>query len=66
MPFDSLWSLRILAPAVGWSLSLSKGYTTPGSGINQVRLTYVLCKEDIQRALMILEKAIEEYNAIRR
>lgn len=45
----------MMAPASGF-------YTTPGSGVNQVRLAYVLCKEDIQRALMILEKAIEEYN----
>lgn len=44
----------MIAPAAGF-------YTTPGAGKNQVRLAYVLCKEDIQRALMILEKAIEEY-----
>ena len=47
----------MMAPAAGF-------YTTPGSGVNQVRLAYVLCKEDIQRALMILEKAIEQYNSI--
>ena len=47
----------MMAPAAGF-------YTTPPAlGKNQVRLAYVLCKEDIQRALMILEKAIEEYNA---
>ena len=45
----------MMAPAAGF-------YTTPDLGKNQVRLAYVLCKEDIQRALMILEKAIEEYN----
>lgn len=45
----------MMAPASGF-------YTTPGSGVNQVRLAYVLCKEDIQRALMILQKAIDEYN----
>ena len=44
------------APAAGF-------YTTPGSGINQVRLAYVLCKEDIQRALFVLEKALEAYNS---
>lgn len=47
----------MLAPAAGF-------YTSPEMGKNQVRLAYVLCKEDIQRALMILEKAIEQYNAI--
>lgn len=46
-----------MAPAAGF-------YTSPEMGKNQVRLAYVLCKEDIQRALMILEKAIEQYNAI--
>ena len=45
----------MMAPAAGF-------YTTPELGKNQVRLAYVLCKEDIQRALMILEKAIEKYN----
>ena len=47
----------MMAPASGF-------YTTPGAGKDQVRLAYVLCKEDLQRALMILEKAIEEYNSI--
>ena len=49
----------MMAPAAGF-------YTTPGSGVNQVRLAYVLCKEDIQRALMIMEKAIEEYNSLQK
>ena len=47
----------MMAPAAGF-------YTTPELGKNQVRLAYVLCKEDIQRALMILEKAIGEYNSL--
>ena len=47
----------MMAPASGF-------YTTPDLGKNKVRLAYVLCKEDIQRALMNLEKAIEEYNII--
>ena len=46
----------MMAPAAGF-------YTTPDLGKNQVRLAYVFCKEDIQRALMILEKAIVEYNS---
>ena len=44
----------MMAPAAGF-------YTTPGSGIDQVRLAYVLCKEDIQRALFILQKALKAY-----
>ena len=47
----------MMAPASGF-------YTTRGSGVNQVRLAYVLCKEDIQRALMILEKALEVYKVL--
>ena len=45
----------MMAPASGF-------YTTPGSGVDQVRLAYVLCKEDIQRALFVLERALEGYN----
>lgn len=47
----------MMAPAAGF-------YTTPGAGKDQVLLAYVLCKEDLQRALMILEKAIEEYKKV--
>jgi aspartate aminotransferase len=43
-----------MAPASGF-------YTTPGSGINQVRIAYVLKKEDLTRALFILQKALEAY-----
>ena len=45
----------MMAPAAGF-------YTNPELGKNQVRLAYVLCKKDLQGALMILEKALEEYN----
>lgn len=44
----------MMAPASGF-------YTTPGSGKNQVRMAYVLKKEDLQRALFILKKALESY-----
>ena len=47
----------MMAPATGF-------YTTTGLGYDQVCLAYVLCKEDIQRALMILNKAIEQYNSL--
>lgn len=43
-----------MAPASGF-------YTTPGVGRNQVRIAYVLKKEDLNRALFILEKALEAY-----
>ncbi len=44
-----------MAPASGF-------YTTPGEGRNQVRLAYVLCKEDLGKALKVLEEALREYN----
>lgn len=44
----------MMAPASGF-------YTTPGAGCNQVRLAYVLKKEDLRRALVILAKALEAY-----
>ena len=43
-----------MAPASGF-------YTTPGSGRNEVRITYVLKKEDLIRALFVLSKALEAY-----
>ena len=46
----------MMAPAAGF-------YSTPGMGMNQVRLAYVLNKHDIHRALFILEKALEAYHA---
>jgi aspartate aminotransferase len=44
----------MMAPASGF-------YTTPGAGHNQVRLAYVLKKDDLVRALFVLRKALEAY-----
>ena len=44
----------MMAPAAGF-------YTTPGAGRDQVRLAYVLKKEDLNRALFVLQKALEAY-----
>lgn len=44
----------MLAPASGF-------YTTPDAGRNQVRIAYVLNKEDLMRALLVLRKALEAY-----
>ena len=44
----------MMAPAAGF-------YTTPGAGINEVRIAYVLKKKDLQRALVVLRKALELY-----
>lgn len=44
-----------MAPASGF-------YTKPGLGKNEVRIAYVLNKKDLEKALTILEKALEVYN----
>ena len=44
----------MMAPAAGF-------YTTPGAGYNEVRIAYVLNKHDLQRALIVLQKALEAY-----
>ncbi len=43
-----------MAPASGF-------YTTPGKGKDEVRMAYVLCKEDLAQALRILEAALKAY-----
>lgn len=49
----------MMAPANGF-------YSTPGKGKDEVRIAYVLNKQDLLRALVVLEKAIEQYNSINR
>jgi len=44
----------MVAPATGF-------YATPGLGKNEVRLAYVLKKEDLQEAVDLLKKALEVY-----
>ncbi len=44
----------MMAPASGF-------YTTPGLGKNEVRMAYVLKKEDLANALIVLQKALEAY-----
>ena len=53
--FDYEGQTIFMAPASGI-------YTTPGLGKNEVRLAYVLKKEDLAKALVVLEKALETYN----
>jgi aspartate aminotransferase len=44
----------MVAPAAGF-------YSTPNTGMNQVRIAYVLKKENLERAIDILKVALEEY-----
>ena len=36
-------------------------YETPGKGANEVRIAYVLCTEELKRAMELLEKGIARY-----
>lgn len=44
----------MMAPATGF-------YSTPGAGMNEVRLAYVLNKEDLKNALICLKEALKVY-----
>jgi aspartate aminotransferase len=44
-----------MAPASGF-------YTHPELGRDEVRIAYVLQKEELKKAMLVLEKALEEYN----
>lgn len=44
----------MLAPAAGF-------YSTPGSGANEVRIAYVLNKEDLKNAMVCLAEALKVY-----
>lgn len=57
--FDYEGETVMMAPASGF-------YSTPGMGRDEVRIAYVLKKDDLQRALFILEKALEKYNSLKK
>ncbi|MCX2681159.1 pyridoxal phosphate-dependent aminotransferase [Galbibacter sp. EGI 63066] len=46
----------MIAPAAGF-------YSSPGMGLNEVRIAYVLKKENLIKAVEILKAALKEYNA---
>ena len=48
----------MMAPAAGF-------YATPGLGKNEVRMAYVLKKEDLERAVIVLKAALEEYKRVK-
>ncbi len=52
--FDYEGETIFMAPASGF-------YTTPGRGHDEVRLAYVLKREELARAMTVLEKALEAY-----
>jgi len=52
--FDYEGQTIMMAPGSGF-------YTTPGLGKNEVQIAYVLKKEDLAKALVVLSKALEAY-----
>ena len=48
-----------MAPASGF-------YTDPSNGKNEVRMAYVLKKEELAKAMIVLEKALEAYNNLKK
>jgi aspartate aminotransferase len=52
--FDLNGETVMIAPAAGF-------YSSPGAGLNQVRIAYVLKKESLIRAVEILRVALEQY-----
>ena len=55
--FDYEGQTVMMAPASGF-------YSTPGLGKDEVRIAYVLNQDDLKRALVVLEKALEKYNSL--
>ena len=55
--FDYEGETIMMAPGSGF-------YATPGMGRNEVRIAYALNIEDLKRAVVILEKALEAYNSL--
>ena len=53
--FDLNGETIMIAPAAGF-------YSTPGVGLNQVRIAYVLKKEDLVKSIKILEAALKAYH----
>jgi aspartate aminotransferase len=47
-------STVMVAPAAGF-------YATPGLGLNQVRIAYVLSKERLRKAVRVLAEALKKY-----
>ena len=53
--FDYNGETVMVAPAAGF-------YSTPGVGLDEVRIAYVLKKEDLVKSVQILNEALKVYN----
>lgn len=54
--FDYNGETVMVAPAAGF-------YSTPGVGLDEIRIAYVLKKEDLIKSVQILKEALKEYNS---
>jgi len=54
--YDNNAETVMVAPAAGF-------YSTPGVGLDEIRIAYVLKKEDLVRSVAILKDALEVYNS---
>ncbi len=54
--FEDAGETIMVAPASGF-------YSTPNTGLDQIRLAYVLEEKALKRSIDLLEKALEQYNA---
>lgn len=54
--FEYQGATVFMAPASGF-------YANPGHGKNEVRMAYVLNKEDLTKALNVLREALKAYNS---
>lgn len=55
--FDLNGETVMVAPAAGF-------YSTPNVGLDEIRIAYVLKKEDLIRSVQILKEAITQYNSL--
>jgi aspartate aminotransferase len=53
--FDHNGETVMVAPAAGF-------YSTPGVGLDEIRIAYVLKREDLIRSVEILKVALQQYN----
>jgi len=54
--FDVNGETVMVAPAAGF-------YSTPGTGLNQIRIAYVLEKQNLLKAVSILKMALQAYTS---
>jgi len=47
----------MVAPAQGF-------YSTPGKGLNEIRIAYVLKEEDLKRALIVFKAGLRKYQEL--